>query len=605
MIDRRGLLAGSAASAAVLAAPVWAEAPATGNPELAKLFDAFFQENLRRNPEGATQLGFDKGPNADLKSKLTDRGPDERARNKADNDGQLARLKAIDRRSLSGADLVNYDTVLYQLTTTQRLLAFDFGGRSFGPSPYAISQLTGAYQSVPEFLDTKHKIDTKADADAYLARLEQYATVLDQETARFKREASQGILPPDFLLDEAISQMEQGSTAAADATLVKSIAKRAADKGLGDSYGRDAAKLHADKVVPALNRQWAALKSARLGAGHQPGVWRFREGEAFYAACLQSATTTRMTPEEIHKTGLDQGREVSARLDTILKARGLTQGSVGERIKGLYKDPTLFFSNDAAGKAQLIAYCNARLDAIRTRLPKAFKRIPPYQFEVRAVPADIDTGAPLAYSQSPSLDGSRPGIVYFNLHDVAEWPRWNLPSTIYHEGLPGHQLEGGLALSNASLPLIRKVSGFSAYAEGWALYSEQLADELGMYEDDPLGRVGYLKAQLFRCGRLVVDTGIHHFKWSREHAISYLTGLDGDAVGSTTREIDRYCAVPGQACSYKIGHNVWTAARARAEKALGARYDIKDFHEAGLGCGRVPLDVLDGVIDRWIATAKA
>lgn len=604
MIDRRRLLASGAASAAVLAAPVWAETANAGDPALARLFDAFFQENLRRGPEGATQLGLDKGANADLKSKLTDRGPDERAKNRALNDSQLARLAAVDRKRLTGMDAVNYDTVLYQLNTTKRLLAFDFGGRSYGPSPYVLSQLTGAYQSVPEFLDTKHRIDTPADAGAYLSRLDQYATVLDQETERFRREAGEGILPPDFLLDETITQMEQARVPAADSKLVQSYARRTHQL---DGYFRAAEfaeGIYNQKVLPALDRQLAAVKAARAKAQHQPGVWRFKEGAAFYAAALQSATTTRMTPEEIHQTGLDQGRQVSARLDEILKKQGLTTGSVGERIRGLYKDPSLFYANDPAGKEKLIAYCNDRLDAIRARLPKAFKRIPPYKFEVRAVPSDIDTGAPLAYSQSPAIDGSRPGIVYFNLHDTAEWPRWNLPSTIYHEGLPGHQLEGGLALSNTGLPMLRKVSGFSAYAEGWALYSEQLADELGMYEDDPLGRVGYLKAQLFRCGRLVVDTGIHHFKWSREKAVEYLTGLDGDAVGSTTREIDRYCAIPGQACAYKIGHNVWTAARARAETALGPRYDIKDFHAAGLNCGRVPLDVLDGVIDRWIAASK-
>ena len=608
MIDRRALLTTSAATAATLALPAMGQTPApaasTGDPRLTRLFDGFFQENLRHNPESATQLGLDKGANADLKSKLSDRGPDERKRRHAENNSQIARLKAIDRKGLAPMDAVNYDTVLYALNTEHSLLKFDFGGRSYGPSPYAVSQLTGAYQSVPDFLDTKHRIETRADADAYLSRLEQYAGILDQETARLRHDAGTGVVAPDFILDATITQIGQGRTDAAGAKVVTSVATRAAAKGLGDSYGKDAARLYDARIGPALDRQLAAVKAIRATAQHQPGVWRFKEGEAFYAACLQSATTTRMTPEEIHKVGLEQGKEVTARADAVLKSMGLSQGTVSARIQGLYKDPSLFYGNDAAGKARLIAYCNGRLDAVRTRLPKAFHRIPPYKFEVRAVPSDIDTGAPGAYSQAPSLDG-RPGIVYFNLHDTAEWPRWNLDTTVYHEGLPGHQMEGGLALSNTGLPLIRKTMGFSAYAEGWALYAEQLADELGMYDEDPMGKVGYLKGQLFRCGRLVVDTGMHHFKWSREKAVEYLTALDGDAVGFTTREVDRYCSIPGQATAYKTGHNVWTRARARAEKALGTRYDIKDFHDAGLGCGRVPLDVLDGVIDRWIATTKA
>ncbi len=605
MLDRRSFLL-SAAAGAVLAgapaSPVFADAVA-GDARLGALFDAFFQENLQRSPEGATQLGLDKGANADLRSRLTDRGPGQHQRDLAAVESQLQRLTALDRSALTGADAVNYDTVLYALKTSKRLAQFDFGGRSYGPSPYVISQLTGAYQSVPDFLDTKHRIDTTIDADAYLSRLEQYAAVLDQETARLERDVAAGVAPPDFLLDETLSQLGQGRTAGVDNKLVQSLARRAAARGLGASYGAAAARLYDDKVAPALDRQLAALKKVRSGAQHDPGVWRFDKTGEFFAACLQSATTTQKSPEEIHQIGLEQGRMVSARIDGLLKARGLTTGTVAARIQGLYKDPGLYFGQDEAGKARLIAYCYERLDAVRTRLPKVFKRIPPYRFEVRAVPSDIDTGAPLAYSQAPSLDG-RPGIVYFNLHDTAEWPRWNIPTTVYHEGLPGHQMESGLALANPGLPLIRKSMGFSAYAEGWALYTEQLADELGMYEDDPLGQIGYLKGQLFRCGRLVVDTGIHHFRWTREKAVAYLTGLDGDAVGSTTREIDRYCSIPGQACSYKVGHNTWTAARARAEKALGSRYDIKDFHEVGLNCGRVPLEVLDGVIDRWIAQSR-
>ncbi len=306
----------------------------------------------------------------------------------------------------------------------------------------------------------------------------------------------------------------------------------------------------------------------------------------------------------MHKLGLDQAAEISARIDTLLKAQGLTQGTVAQRIKGLYADPASFFPNTDEGKAAAIAYCNNRLDAIRPKLPGVFKRLPPYKFEVRRVPPQTEAGAPTAFSQGPALDGSRPGLVYINLHDTAEWPKWSLPSVTFHEGLPGHQLEGGLALSNADLPMIRKTGLFSGYAEGWALYAEQLADEIGMYDDDPLGRIGYLRFQLFRAGRCVVDTGIHHLGWSREQAIAYFIDLEADAPGYAAREVERYCVNPGQACSYKLGHTVWTTQRARAMAALGSRFDIKDFHAAGLDCGRVPLEVLEGVIGDWIARVK-
>jgi uncharacterized protein (DUF885 family) len=606
-LDRRQVLA---ASAAAVAAPAVAYAQATPGAaggeagHLNALLEAFFQENLRHSPEFATNLGLDKGANADLRFKLSDSSPAARAAEKARTLDNIRRLKGLDRKALSGMDAVNFDTVLYTQEIRASVQAFDFGGSSYGPSPYAISQLTGAYQSVPDFLDTKHGIETKLDADAYLARLDAFAERLDQDTAQFRHDVALGVAPPDFLLDTTLVQLEATRRPADEAGVVQSLAKRAAAKGLGEGYGATAAKLYQDKVVPALTRQIEAVRAVRAKAGHEAGVWNCKDGDAFYAAALRFTTTTKMTPQEVHQLGLDQAKDILARLDGILRAQGLTQGTVGERIRGLYKDPKQFFPNTPQGKTELIAYCNDRLAAIRPRLGRVFKRLPTYQFEVRAVPPAIDAGAPLAYSQGPSADGSRPGLVYFNLHDTAEWPRWNLPSTVFHEGLPGHQLEGALALQNASLPMLRKTSGFSGYAEGWALYAEQLADELGMYDDDPLGRIGYLKAQLFRAGRCVVDTGMHHLHWSKERAVTYLTGLDGDAVGSTTREIERYCATPAQACSYKIGHTVWTSLRARAMAELGPRYDIKDFHAAGLDCGRTPLEVLDRVIGDYIASMK-
>jgi uncharacterized protein (DUF885 family) len=585
----------------VSAQEVPAQTPETPDARLSALFDVFFAEDLRRRPEGATQLGLDTGANADLRSRLSDNSAAGIAAAKTLNQSQLARLTAIDRAALSPAGKVNYDTVLYTRRSAAAIQAFDFGGFGYGPSPYVVSQLTGAYQSTPDFLDTKHRIETAADAEAYLARVEAYAGQLDADTDRMIHDAAFGVSPPDFLLDTALIQMTASRTAPESNLLVTSIARRAAAKGLSGDYADRAARLYADKVAPALDRQIEETRRLRVGARHDAGLGQFKDGPAFYAAALKSTTTTALTPDEVHRIGLDQAAEISARLDELLKAQGMSQGAVGQRIAALYKDPAVLFPNTDAGKAAAIAYCNDRLAAIRPRLPSRFKRLPPYAFEVRRVPPATEAGAASAFSQGPALDGSRPGLVYFNLHDTAEWPKWALPTTVYHEGLPGHQLEGGLALSNTALPLIRKTAGFFGYAEGWALYAEQLADEMGMYDDDPLGRIGYLKFQLFRAGRCVVDTGIHHLGWSREQAIAYFVALDGDAPGFATREVERYCSTPGQACSYKLGHTVWIRARARAEAALGARYDIKDFHEAGLGCGRVPLEVLDGVIDSWVA----
>jgi uncharacterized protein (DUF885 family) len=619
MLSRRHLLQSSAAVAAVSAfMPVFAfaqtgltsppESLKPANPSAARLdqlMTTFFQENLQAGPEGATLLGFDKGPNAVLKSRLRDESAAGIAASKALNASQLQRLKALDANTLSGMDRVNYDTLFYVADSRAQLAQFDFGGTSFGPSPYVVSQLTGAYQSVPDFMDTKHSIANTADCDAYLSRMEAFADQLDANTERMKHDAGLGVVPPDFLLDTALAQMTSTRTTADKSLLVTSIAKRAKEKGLPDHYAVDAAKIYDAKIGPALDRQIEETKTMRASATHDAGVWKLKDGEAYYAATLRSTTTTSKSPDEIHQLGLDQGKEITARLDGLLKAQGLTQGSVAERIAALNKDPKQLYPNTDAGKADAIAYCNQRLNEIRPKLPTVFKRLPTYAFEVRRVPLQTEPGAASAFSQGPAIDGSRPGVVYFNLHDSAEWPKFALSTTVFHEGLPGHQLEGGLALSNKQLPLIRKVIGFSGYAEGWALYAEQLADEIGMYDDDPLGRIGYLKFQLFRANRCVVDTGLHHMKWTRDQAVAFFVNGDGSAPGFATREVERYCATPGQACSYKLGHTVWTRARERAKAALGARYDIKDFHEAGLDCGRVPLDVLDGVIDRYIASAKA
>jgi uncharacterized protein (DUF885 family) len=607
MLNRRELLATTAALAVLPTLSFATDQPPPDGEasKLDALMTTFMQENLRQNPEGATQLGLDTGANADLRSKLRDGSVAGIAAAKALNLDQLRRLTTVDPVQLHGMARVDYATLLYTIQSRAQVAAFDFGGSSFGPSPYVVSQLTGAYQSVPDFLDTKHRIENAADADAYLARLAAFAVQIDDDTERMKHDSALGVVPPDFLLDTALAQLDATRTAPDKSLLVTSIARRAKEKGLPDSYAARATIIYNEKIGPALDRQIAEARALRAQAVHDAGVWRLKDGENYYTAALRFTTTTSKSADEIHRLGLDQASEISARLDTLLKAQGLTTGTVGERIAALYKDPKSLYPNTDAGKADAIAYCNQRLAEIKPHLPGVFKRIPQYTFEVRRVPLQTEPGAASAFSQPPSLDGSRPGIVYFNLHDSAEWPKWALSTTVFHEGLPGHQLEGGLALSNKDLPLIRKTIGFSGYGEGWALYAEQLADEIGMYDDDPLGRIGYLKFQLFRANRCVVDTGIHHLKWTREQAIRYFIDQEGDAPGFVTREVERYCATPGQACSYKIGHTVWLNNRERAKKDLGPKFDIKDFHAAGLDCGRVPLEILDAVIDRYIVTARA
>ena len=606
MLARRRFLRATAAGGALAPfAPtlVFADA-ASPQAWLTVLLDEFVQADLRRSPQEATSLGLDTGVLAGQRARLRDVSPAAMARDKAETADRLRRLATIDRARLSGMAAVNYDTVAYiygvQNEANRR---FDYG---IGPGrPYAISQLTGAYQGVPDFLDNQHPIINKADAEAYLDRLEAFAAVMDQEIEVARHDAALGTIPPDFILDRALGQMAQFRATPADkSTLVNSVARRAKAKGIEGDYAGRATTILEERVLPALDRQIALLTEWRRGAVADAGVWRLKDGEAYYANALKSGTTTNLTPEEVHQVGLDQVASLSGRIDTILKSQGMSRGSVGERIHALYQDPRYRYPNTDEAKVQLIADLNTQVRDMQGRLPKYFATLLKATVEIKRVPKVIEAGAPGGYYNQASLDGSRPGIYWINLRDTAEVPRWTLPTLTYHESIPGHHLQLSLQ-QEADLPLIRKATFLSAYGEGWALYAEQLADEMGVYQNNPLGQVGYLQSALFRACRLVVDTGLHAKRWPRERAIQWMADHDGDQVSAVTTEVERYCVWPGQACSYKIGVNTWNRLRDKARAALGAKFDIRRFHDAGLLAGAMPLTVLEGVIDDWIGTEQA
>jgi uncharacterized protein (DUF885 family) len=291
-------------------------------------------------------------------------------------------------------------------------------------------------------------------------------------------------------------------------------------------------------------------------------------------------------------------------MDGILKGQGYTQGTVGERMGALTKDPKYLFPNTEAGKREVIAYIEGSIAAIRPFIPKFSKLGLKAPVEVRAVPKEIESGAGLGYMNFAALDGSRPAIYYVNLKDTANWPKYTLASLSMHEALPGHAWQGAyLAERPAEIHTIAALMNFGAYTEGWALYSEQLADEVGLYAQDPMGRLGYLQALRFRCARLVVDTGLHDKRWTREHAIEWMVAATGRSLVAVTSEVDRYCASPGQACAYKTGHNEIVRLRAKAKTALGDRFDLRDFNDAVVTTGGTPLSVLEGVIDRYVTGA--
>ncbi|HEX8445384.1 MAG TPA: DUF885 family protein [Sphingomonas sp.] len=606
IFDRRDfLLSASAAGLVAGAAPVLAAI----DPRLRGVLDAMANDALDRSPETASYLGLDTGARAAARGRLNDRSAAARARTFQDIAGYQRMLSRVDRGALTVQDRLLYDSVAYELANGAAGARFAYGGVGTfgGGNPYAVSQQDGAYQAIPEFLDSVHRVETRADAEGYLARLSAMAKALDQESEQVRQDAGRGVIAPDFLIDTTLTQLRGlRGTAAGTSRMVTSLTRRTTEKAIAGDWGARATKIVSGTVYPALDRQIAVLTTVRAKATPDAGAWKLPQGDAYYAWLLQYATSTDLSPDAVHQMGLDQGRELDARMDTVLKSQGMTQGTVGERLAALTKDPKQLYPNTDAGRAEAIAYVTQKIAALRALLPQVSRMTMRADLMVKRVPADIEAGAALGYMNFASLDGSRPAIYYINLKDTGNWPRFTIPSLSAHEGLPGHAWQGAyIAEHRDDVPLIGSLMGFNAYTEGWALYSEQLVDELGFYKDDPFGQIGMFQALRFRASRLVTDTGLHAKRWSRAQAIDYMTSSTGRARAACTSEVDRYCASPGQACGYKVGHTEIVRLRDKARAALGARYDVRDFNDAVIRAGAVPLTVLATAIDDYVARTGA
>lgn len=599
--SRRDFIVGTGAALAAAHLP----ALAAGDPDadVQKLLADFAEELLVDYPESATALGIDNGSRTALKAKLSDRsapGQQAIARRVA---ARLQRLKTIDTASLTPATQVDVDVMRTAHEFAAEGFAFPYGDTallntswSWRNAPYVVAQNTGAFLEIPGMLDEQHTIATREDADAYLARLESYAAQLNGETARLHSAAAQGVIAPDFLLDKTLNQLRiaRGGPVT-DWSLVSSLAKRT--KSLSGDYAAQAGKIAAASIAPALDRQIAELEDHRRKATSDAGVWKLPQGEAYYAWTLAAATTTRMTPEEIHARGQEELRALQSQMDAILRREGLTQGTVGERMTALGKDARFRFDNSDAGRARLMKFLEQRVSDVRARLPRAFATLVPGNLEIKRMPPEVEPGAPGAYGGAGTIDGKVPGKFWINLHDMSVWTTYNVPTLTYHESIPGHVWQGEYTFK---LPLFRSLLAFNAYSEGWALYAEQLADELGVYDDDPYGRLGYLQSIAFRACRLVVDTGLHAKRWTRDQAIQWFASTNGSSVQEVTSEVDRYCAWPGQACGYKVGHSEINRLRTRSQQALGAKFDLRRFNDALVKGGGVPMVTLARMIDAFV-----
>lgn len=355
-----------------------------------------------------------------------------------------------------------------------------------------------------------------------------------------------------------------------------------------------------DNIIPAHQRAAQFIRADRGNASDNAGVSNLPQGADYYAAALRIETTTDLTPAEIHRIGLDRVTALNRELDIALRRVGLTEGPIGQRLSQMTADPRYRYADTDEGRAELMADVQRRVGRFMERAPQWFGRLPQAPLEVRRVPLFAEEGSPGAYYSPPSLDGRTPGIYYINLRNLGEMTRIDLPTQDFHEAVPGHHFQIALAQELTDAPLLTRLITFNAYSEGWGLYAEELADELGFHEGDPVGRIGYLRWQLWRAARLVVDTGLHSQNWTRQQAIDYLIATTGDAPGVIVTEVDRYIVWPGQACGYELGRREIARLREMARNELGPDFDLRGFHDAVLLNGEVPLSVLDTIVRDWI-----
>jgi uncharacterized protein (DUF885 family) len=578
-------------------------APATTlEADARALLDELAENLLRLLPESATSLGIDIGARAPLRAQLTDRSASGQQRIASQLKVDLERANALDTSGLSHGTRTSVEVVRSAYATALQGFALPYGDVAVGGwrnTPYVVIQNVGAYLDVPRFLDSDHRIENAGDAEAYLARVQSYGKALDGELGRMQAARATGLVPPAFLIDKALGQLSLSAKNAREGgTLVESLERRTKDIR-GDWAGR-ARRIVVQEVAPALERQIAELQAQRAVATNDAGMWARPRGEEYYRWALKASTTTDMTADQVHETGRSELQRLHAQMDEILSGIGYSQRSVGERMKALANDPKYRFSEGDKGRAEIMAFIQDRLDWIRSQMPRAFRTVVSPKMEVKRLPPEEEPGAPAAYGGAGSIDGKIPGRFWINLKTTDLHSKYSLADLTFHEAIPGHIWQGEYT---HGMPSIRQLLAFNAYSEGWALYAEQLADELGAYTSDPVGRLGYLQSIAFRACRLVVDTGIHAKRWTREQGVQFFIEMNGSNPLEVASEVDRYCSWPGQACGYKVGHSEINRQRERATTMLGERFDLKAFNDTVVFGGNVPLDVLARNVDEYVRTA--
>ena len=555
------------------------------------------------SPELLTYLGaIDNTPLDFHSGKLADYTKEEEERSIAELRAARAGLDAYGPEGLEGQELLTWKIAAWFFDDLLRQAELRYSG-------YRVNQISGVTVNLPQFLTDTHVIKNEKSVRRYLSRLAEFGRVLRETHERVIDDRANGVIPPDFVIEKALVGMNKFIEGGAEQNPLVTTLKPKLEslEDVDDQTAHQlvvkAAELVSTEVIPGYKAMIMLFESMLPEATHDAGIWRLPNGEAIYAANLRSNTTTQYSPEDIHATGLAEVDRIEGEMLDILDGEGITGASFAERVRSVMEDPAHQFPNTDEGRAEMIAYLEDFDQKVMAIAADYFITIPPQPLEIVRVPEYSQDSSPGGYYNGPALDGSRPGRFYINQKDTADNPRWTLPTLMIHEGSPGHHFQISTSQLIEGVPLLRRLSPFNAFSEGWALYSERIAKtDMGLYDDDPLGDLGRLQAEMFRAVRLVVDTGMHAKKWSREDAIEYMISKTGMTTEEVTREIERYVVWPGQATAYKTGQLALLEMRQDAEEALGERFDLREFHEAVLMNGAMPLDILKDNLAEWAAT---
>ncbi len=573
---------------------------------LSKLADEQASRLLKLIPEVASQMGVGSDiAGANYSSKLASYTAASNQAVMALNQGMIESLQTINRQDLSASAKVTYDVLLNAYQMANRYNQHQIGLPSVIGlnSPYIINQLFGPHMELPRLLISQQPVTNFKQTEAFLARLSSLPRVLDELIAASEHDAQRGIVPPAFILSavqQAIAQIIKPKWS--EHPIKQAFSKQFdAIEGMNVAYRRDV-EVRLEQAMtrglyPAYQRLAAHITALQAQADDRAGVWKLPNGGAVYQTTLDAYGASGMTADEIHQLGLQETERIHQEMDQILRDMGYVDGSIGERLLALAADPEMLYDNTAAVRAEIMAGLQQQVNDFMAVAPKWFKTIPTQPIEVRLIPA-YEGGS--AYYTPPSLDGALPGIFWINLNDTADWPKYTLKTLAYHEAVPGHHFQASLQLGVDNMPLLRNMLFYSEFGEGWALYGEQLVHEVGLYQGDPLGNLGRLRAEVYRAARLVVDTGIHNKRWTREQAIEWMMAATGERRAPIAREIDRYVVWPGQATSYKLGMLHIQRLRAQAEKVLAERFDLRAFHDMLLLEGTMPLPVLTQRVNEWL-----